>query len=67
MQDLPDLVRVAKIDKIPNFPLRKSTLYFWKHEGKHPELFVKLGGALYVNMDRLRALIDDGGVEEVAP
>ncbi len=39
-----NLIRLSKVNKTPNFPLRASTLYKWVHVKKHPELFVRLGG-----------------------
>lgn len=30
-------------------PFRASTLYMWRGMGKYPELFVKIGGKLFVN------------------
>lgn len=36
-----NLIRLAKADSLP---LCKSTFYKWKHLGKFPQLFVKLGG-----------------------
>jgi hypothetical protein len=52
-----DLVRLSKGD---NLPLKKSTLYKWKHLGKHPKLFVKLGGALFVDLKVLDEIIERG-------
>jgi hypothetical protein len=50
-----NLVRLVKADSLP---LCKSTLYKWKHLGKFPELFVKLGGALFVDCDILQEIIE---------
>jgi hypothetical protein len=52
-----DLVRLAKADSLP---LCKSTLYKWKHLGKYPQLFVKLGGALFVDLNALEEVIESG-------
>jgi len=43
-----NLVRLSKADSLP---LRKSTLYKWRHLGKFPQLFIKLGGAVFVDID----------------
>ena len=55
------LLRVSKVDKEPGFPLKKSTLYKWSSIGKFPWLFVRLGGALFVSLDKLDELIKVGG------
>jgi len=52
-----NLIRLAKADSLP---LRKSTLYKWKHLGKFPRLFVKLGGALFVDLNVLDEIIEAG-------
>ena len=59
-----NLLRISKIDKTPGFPLKASTLYKWVHTRKHPELFVRLGGAVYVNLDRLDEAIRKGGTKK---
>jgi hypothetical protein len=51
------LVRLSKADFLP---LKISTLYKWKHLGKYPELFVKLGGAVFVDLDYLEKIIEMG-------
>ncbi len=58
---MTNLVRVSRVNDRPDFPLRASTLYKWRHLRKHPELFVELGGACYINLDKLDALIAKGG------
>jgi hypothetical protein len=52
---MKNLVRLAKADSLP---LCKSTLYKWKHLKKHPQLFVKLGGALFIDLDALQELVE---------
>ena len=52
-----NLIRLAKADSLP---LCKSTLYKWKHLGKFPQLFVKLGGALFVDLHILEEIIEAG-------
>jgi len=52
-----NLIRLAKADLLP---LCKSTLYKWKHLGKFPQLFVKLGGALFVDLNVLDEIIEAG-------
>jgi hypothetical protein len=52
-----NLVRVAEGSSLP---LKRSTLYKWKHLGKYPRLFVKLGGALFVDLNVLEEVIESG-------
>lgn len=52
-----NLIRLAKADSLP---LCKSTFYKWKHLGKFPQLFVKLGGALFVDLNVLDEIIEAG-------
>lgn len=52
---MPNLVRVSKAD---NLLFKKSTLYKIKHLGKFPELFVKIGGALFVDLKAMEDLIE---------
>ncbi len=54
------LLRISKVNQTPGFPLKASTMYKWIHCQKHPELFVRLGGAVYVDLDRLEGLINAG-------
>jgi hypothetical protein len=54
MQNL-NLVRVSKAD---NLLISKATFYKWHHTRKHPEIFIKFGGCLFVDLDRLAEAID---------
>lgn len=47
-----------RVSKAQDLPLERSTLYKWHHTQRCPEIFVKLGGALFVDLDRLEQLID---------
>lgn len=55
-----NLLRVSQVDGAHNFPLRASTLYKWAHVGKHQELFVRIGGALFINLDKFWAMAAAG-------
>jgi hypothetical protein len=55
---MSNLVRISKIKDLPFFPLRPSTLYKWRTTRKHPELFVTLGGCVFVDMNKLDELIE---------
>lgn len=54
-----DLIRLSKADETA-LPLKKSTLYKWKHLQKHPDLFVKLGSAVFIDLKMLNKLIEAG-------
>jgi hypothetical protein len=58
---MTNLLRISKVNGTPGFPLRASTLYKWVHIRKHPEIFTRLGGAVYVNLDKFDELIGKGG------
>jgi hypothetical protein len=58
---MSNLIRISRVNEVPGFPLRASTLYKWVHVKKHPELFVRLGGAVFVNVNKLDELIAKGG------
>lgn len=60
---MANLLRVCRVNERPDFPLRASTLYKWIHTRKHPELFVRLGGAVYINLDKLDAMVLKGGIK----
>ncbi|MGO8945887.1 MAG: hypothetical protein ACLQJ7_19730 [Syntrophobacteraceae bacterium] len=62
---MTNLIRISQIDKTPGFPLKASTFYKWIHLRRHPELFVRLGGAVYVNLDRLDEVIRKGGTRRL--
>lgn len=50
-----NLVRVSQANGLP---FKKQTFYKWFHLGKYPEIFVKFGGALFIDVDRLTQAID---------
>lgn len=56
---MQNLVRVSKIKNLPfDTPFEPATYYKWFHLKKHLEIFVKLSGGLFVDLDRLEKLID---------
>ncbi len=56
---MQNLVRISKIKNLPfNTPFKPSTYYKWWHLGKHKEIFVKVGGGLFLDIDRLEKLIE---------
>lgn len=56
---MDNLVRVSKAD---NLPFKKQTFYKWYHLKKHPEIFVKFSGALFVDLDALRKVMEAGRI-----
>jgi hypothetical protein len=54
-----NLVRLSKV-KSGSLPVEKSTLYKWRHIQKFPELFIKFGGAVFVDLDMLAQLLESG-------
>lgn len=52
-----NLVRVSQADSMP-LPFKKSTAYKWHHLQKFPQLFVKLSGFLFIDLDELEKLFD---------
>lgn len=58
---MPHLVRLSKIKKTcPDFPFEASTLYKMRTQGRFPELFVKIGGAVFVDLHKLDKIIEQG-------
>lgn len=56
---MDNLIRLSKAAP-GTLPLTKATLYKWKHLGKFPKMFVKIGGALFVDLNKLREIIEAG-------
>ncbi len=54
------LIRLSKVDEVPGFPLRASTLYCWRTRRKHLQLFVRIGGAVFVDLQELDKVIETG-------
>jgi hypothetical protein len=57
---MKNLVRLSKINKTPNFPIRSATAYKWHHVKRFPGLFIKLGGAIFIDVDKLDELLEQG-------
>ena len=55
--EMNNLVRVSKAD---NLPFKKQTFYKWFHLKKHPEIFVKFSGALFVDLEALAWAMEKG-------
>jgi hypothetical protein len=54
---MDNLVRVSKAD---NLPFKKQTFYKWYHMKKHPEIFVKFSGGLFIDLKALERAMEGG-------
>ena len=52
-----NLLRLSKAECLP---LKRATLYKWHHTRKYPQLFVKLCGAVFVDLQELDRIIEAG-------
>ena len=52
-----NLVRISQA-KEAGLPFAPATLYKMKHCRRFPDLFVKIGGAVFVDMDAFRELVE---------
>lgn len=46
-----DLKRIKDLPE--DFPVKTGTLYKWHHYGRYPELLVKFGGSLCIDLDQI--------------
>lgn len=56
------LLRVSEIQRGVNFPLSRAWAYKAMHLKQHPGLFVKVGTALFVDLEKFRELVESGRV-----
>lgn len=54
------LVRLCNVNKDPRIPFKASTLYKWRHLNRFPGLFLKVAGAVFIDLDRLGAIAEAG-------
>lgn len=52
------LEHIVRIADVKDLPIKKSTLYKWNHYKKHPEIFSKIDGMLFVDLLKLKALLE---------
>lgn len=52
-----NLVRVRRAKGLPFAP---ATFYKWHHTKKYAEIFIKVGGSLFVDLDRLEKIFEAG-------
>ncbi len=55
-----NLIHVARLNETPGSPIRTSTAYKWNHVRRFPELFLHVGGKLFIDMDKLFAMAEAG-------
>jgi hypothetical protein len=55
-----NLIRLATVDKKQDFPVARATLYKWRTTRVHPEIFIKFGGAVFVDLDKLDEALEAG-------
>jgi hypothetical protein len=51
------LVRVSRSQQ-HSLPFKASTFYKMHHMGRFPEMFVKFGGGLFIDLDALEQLVE---------
>jgi len=61
---MQNLVRVSKA---VGLPFKPQTFYKFFHLKKHLQIFVKIGGSLFIDLDRLEELIDASRGRREAP
>jgi hypothetical protein len=52
-----NLIRLSKANDLP---FARSTLYKWHHMKKFQNIFVKISGALFVDLNELNRIIEQG-------
>lgn len=58
-----NILRVSKAND-RDLPFRTSTFYKWHHCNRYPHLFVKIGKSLFVDLDALDRLIEQGRLQK---
>ena len=58
-------VKVSKI-KPGDLPVTKSTLYYWHHIKRNPEIFTKFGGGLFVDLQKLKEKMEKGALGDAS-
>ncbi len=52
-------IQVSKIDEASfPYPIKPNIFYKWKHQKKYPEIFRKIGGFLFVDLEALEKLFN---------
>ncbi|AEA33658.1 hypothetical protein [Hippea maritima] len=53
-------LRASELEK-HNIPFSANTFYFWHSQGKYREIFVKVAGKLFIDLDKFWELAEEGG------
>jgi len=56
-------IHVARLNETPGSPIRTSTAYKWAHIRRFPEIFRRVGGKLFIDMDKLFELAEAGKLQ----
>ena len=51
---------VAKLNEMEDSPIRTATAYKWNHLKRFPVLFRKVGRKLFIDMEKLYAMAEEG-------
>jgi hypothetical protein len=65
-ENMANLLRVSQADVDPRVPFKSQTFYKWHSTGRMPEIFVRFGGGLFINMDVYEKQIKAGGSKKGA-
>jgi hypothetical protein len=53
---------LVRLSQWNNPMLSRSTMYKWKHTRKFPNLFIKIGGAVFVDMAKFAEIAEAGRI-----
>jgi hypothetical protein len=53
-------VHVARLNDLPDSPIRTSTAYAWNHRKRFPQLFKHVGGKLFLDLGGLYEMAEAG-------
>lgn len=51
-----NIIPIASVNGIENFPVKEATLRKWRHLDRYPGLFTNLGRKVFVDLDVLNGL-----------
>ena len=54
-----NLNRWVKISKADGLPVSKSLLYKWRHRKENLQIFSKIGGGVFVDVEALEKLLEN--------
>ena len=60
---MSNLLAVKAIKPGENFPFTKSWAYKQVHLQRHPGLFVKIGGSLFIDLSKFQELTEKGRLQ----